>query len=543
MQNIAIQTLQSISLTKILMILTLVLLWVIRKNKDDKWYFLTSASIILLYTIIAYPLKNFFWGGAGDELFVGAGLQKSLSLDFFKDFYYSGLPPFYPPLYFWVVGGLSSLMTASAITAGKIGVVITLGLWFFIPWVVYKKSNQEHPYLLLLPLISLTVIPFQDIITKPYEAISALGIVLWFAFLIKNKELNWKKILFFGISGGLLFITYYFWWFVILLAWIIYTILNSEINFKEKIKQWFGVGIIMIATVSIYLIPLLNSYLKFGLENWQGRHLVPFDFTTFNPFNTVVLSLVTLLAIYSLVKFNTNKIVKACLFIILASVGYQFFNHLAFVFGLSPMQMLKPFHFLVTITLSLLAGFGIHELYHKFEDKYNLKFIGLIIFFLLSPFVIFLDNPNIQARLSESLKPNQGYELAQVVKAIPNLNEKIFLSSGTPSLNLFIPMNYFIAHNAHFSHHASLYSKREEVVKNLSEATSANEFLMILNSTDINSMILFLDEKNQTFPINLYIDNWPNGGKEIQYNIKKEYIDELNWSQIYNKDNWVIITK
>jgi hypothetical protein len=129
---LSITTINIIGISKIILALWVVsfffLLW---RRKSAFWHLASSTSAIIAFTaVLLWPLQKMWWGNNGDETFVGAFLLRVMEGQPFSDFYYAWLPPFYPPLYFWVVGGISSLIAATAITGAKVGIVLTLLAWF-----------------------------------------------------------------------------------------------------------------------------------------------------------------------------------------------------------------------------------------------------------------------------------------------------------------------------------------------------------------------------------------------------------------------------
>src|SRR3989344_9453154 len=100
---------------------TLYLIW---RRAGAVWHMsLTTVAVFLFYLFLSWPLKIMWWGNTGDENFVLALLTQSLHGNLFRDFYHAWLPPYYPPLYFWMTGSVARLFTVNAVHAAKIGVL------------------------------------------------------------------------------------------------------------------------------------------------------------------------------------------------------------------------------------------------------------------------------------------------------------------------------------------------------------------------------------------------------------------------------------
>src|SRR3989338_6457537 len=84
-----------------------------------------------------------WWGLQGDEAFIGAAITKAWHSIFWSYFYYTGLPPFYPPLYFWITGALGHLFGLPPIVAMNAGVAVSL---FLLPLTIYAgvQSLPTH---------------------------------------------------------------------------------------------------------------------------------------------------------------------------------------------------------------------------------------------------------------------------------------------------------------------------------------------------------------------------------------------------------------
>ena len=251
MNELSLTAIKIIAESKLLLFALIILILLIIKFKPQKpWLIglLLSAAISGFYLILAWPLKKMWWGNVGDEIFISSFLNQVLANNPLNDFFYHYLPNFYPPLYFWLTGLISRLFAQNAITAAKFGVAATLfllfsGLYWWLK-IFYQKiknhtdkiSTTANPWFwLIVPIIFFWLTNFNDILLKPYEALPALAVSLLVGMIVQafNQEVWTKKYyLFLGISGGILFLTYYFWWFLAIPA-----LLAAALTSKQKIKN------------------------------------------------------------------------------------------------------------------------------------------------------------------------------------------------------------------------------------------------------------------------------------------------------------------
>ncbi len=565
MNELSLTTIYIIALAKIVLFIyfgvTIFLIW---KHKKTYWHLLAiTAAIFSFYFILAWPLQKMWWANNGDEMFTGAFLTRVLHGQIFSDFYYGWLAPFYPPLYFWVTGTISRLFTSNAITAAKIGVLGTILIWFLGSYFWQKLWRQKidqtkeriaiykSPWFwLLLPVIYFISLDFDNIIVKPYETVTALFCVILIGLIAESfdwQKWNWKNYLFLGISGGLLFLTYYFWW-IMLIPVMFYLALTSRTK-TLNLKRIILLGFVIFACSAMYLIPLFLNYSHFGLENWQAVFFTPTDFVTFAPWLTLSLkSLILITGLIGLIAFAKEKFIKANLLVLITAFIYQFINIVIFVLGHKPVQCQKPFLFLGGATLGIGATYLLIYIFNTYFKTLEIKKIAaicsIVIFFPLLPMIKFIDDPVALMQIEKDLTPSKVITLVDTIKTqVPDYTKQIWLSSGVPEINLYLPLNYYIAHNPHFSQPASLYSQRMALINELSQATSAENFQAIINSAQPQITALLLAPDGDNYSLYFWQDNYPNAGKELVVKIPQNLISDQYWQSVYTDSQWQIFIK
>jgi hypothetical protein len=567
MIDLSLSTITLVAYSKILLVISILgLILILKYSKNKAWHLalLSSASLAAFYLILAYPLKKMWWGNNGDEIFIGSFLTQVLKGQAFSDFYYHSLPPFYPPLYFWLTGGLSRFLADNAITANKIGVLSTIILWFsgIYLWLklyyqlIKNKLSQTDEiirnnwFYFLSPLLFFFLMDFNDIILKPYETLPALCLVLLVVLIhnaLDDERWSIKEYLFLGISGGVLFLSYYFWWFMAIPSLFLLAILGK--NKIRGISRIIKIGLIMFAVSAIYLIPLFLSYLN-GIENWQALFFIPKDFATFVPYlHFSWKTIIFIIGILALIIYRSRKTIQSSLAIILFAYAYQFISIILFTVGKNPLQAAKPFLFLGSATISIAAAYLMIDLWknhiHKISEKQKNSLIIFLIVISLPflPMISFIDDPVVLMQIEKDQQYPSAYYLSQdLQKQVENYQAKTWLSSGIPEINMYLPLHYFIAHNPHFSHHAAKYSERLAVINNLSQS-SPEESQHIINQTEIDALLLYKNNDKDYYPFFFWQDNYPNGGKELLIEVPKINLDTLNWNKVFENSEWLIFVK
>ena len=565
-EDLSLATLTIMAASKIILALGLLaLVWFFRQRRHPIYFTAVAASMIGSFTLmILWPLQKMWWGNNGDEMFVGAYFTQIIQGSMWQDYYYHWLPPFYPPLYFWSFGMIGRLLALSSITTAKLGIMASVVGIFIVPIIFYRSYRllaEERAdeiasspwYWLVVPVLFIGLIDFDTVLVKPYEVLPALLSVLWlgiFANAIMKSRWRTYDYLWFGLSGGILFLWFYFWWFILAPV-----VLLLAVSAKKRSALWRAFGALaMIGAVSLpYTAPLIVSFWRFGIESWQASYFVPTDFSTFTPWVTLSWRLPWLVGgLFTLVWFWQRPFMRGLAIGLICAYLYQLVNIVIFLTGGSPAQSAKPFLFFGTAILAAAAGYGLIALNNNLSNRFfsqSLTKLGLVVallFLPLTPFIRFIDDPVIWRQIDIDRKASPAKELSEsIAKAAPQYSEIVWLTSGAPELNLYLPLNYYIAYNPHFSHPAVGYSSRLKLIGQLSQANSVDEFQKLIDAAEppITGLLLYFDRANQTYPIFFWQDNFPNGGKESRFDIKPAVIGTAYWREVSHQDDWHLFVR
>jgi galactan 5-O-arabinofuranosyltransferase len=563
---ITIETLTVAALAKFILLFAILgAAWATRRRAGPLPYLLlASAAFAAFYAVLAVPLARMWWGISGDEAFVGADLARNLAGGFGRDFYYAWLPPFYPPLYFWVTGALGGLLKLTAVDAAKLGVLLTLAAWFPLAYRLSRRfsiqledagdTTVKQPWFWALPPLLLAVtLDFDTLITKPYETLPALLCAVWIGWLaarLRDTRWSWRTYLLFGLVGGVLFLTYYFWWFILAPAALAITL--AAPNRLRSLVRLLGVSGIILAASLPYTLPLVLSLVKHGVESWQAVYTVPADFATFSPWaGNGLRSLLCASGLVSVAVFWRRPLVRGLGIGIIAAYGYQILSLVLFLAGRKPMQSAKPFLFLGSALLMTALAYGLIEAAAWLKTKRPNVLVpaawALALLLLpLTPMVKFIDDPVVLRQIEVNKKRPAAKNLAKKISAaVPDWASRAWLTSGNPELNLYLPLSHFIAYNPHFSHPAVGYTSRLDYVETMLAAASAEEFARLADATEppIDGLILFRDKKAGTYPLFFWQDDYPNGGKELRLDLRSELVSPDDWVTTYTDGDWTVLVR
>jgi len=505
--------------------------------KWKPWIFLliTGGLCALAYYILVDNLWLMFWGLRGDEVTITAMYEMFAHGSLFSDFAYANLPPFYPALFFQAFAllgrwfGLNGVQVAKLATASTIlllpALVYSLQELY---WKVDKSRGDKDPGTItyfLSALLMFVVIDWDAIIMKPYELVSAVFVILWTVFLlhdVHNKNISWKRILIYGVTGGILFLLFYFWFFLAAIGVALFNLFYSQKTTLKKYGQFALVGLMIIIIGSAYWLPLAISYKAFGAENWQiGFFIIEWIATHGPTFDFSLRGLILLGGLVALIAYRKRFYARGLLSLFVASYVWQAMGMFAILFFASPLQESKGFFFFNRVVLVFALSYGIERLWKwssiKFEKKLWQKSVMIIGVLFLSTQLIFgtfTDKKEVMAVRDRARVVSQEMnELISFLNSNYDVYEKKTLSSGIPELHAFLPLNVVFYFNQHNSHPAAGFSNRVLFLKELSFVSDSKLFFENLDNSIFGRIDLFVFEKDGEpgYPIYYILDNFPYG--------------------------------
>ncbi|MBT7755141.1 MAG: hypothetical protein HN726_03005 [Candidatus Magasanikbacteria bacterium] len=533
-----------------------------------KWrlgYFVGLISLLsgISYLLLVRGRELMFWGLHGDEVTIAAMYTMVSKGPGFVDFAYTHLPAFYPPLYFWVFGFIGRMLSLNGVQVAKIATFSTI---LFVPIMLYLvqawfwKKKKDAGILFtqkllwfLSTLLLFVVIEWDAIITKPYQFVSAAGIIIWTTMLlywVHKERLRLLSGIVFGIVGGLLFLTYYFWFFLAAIGITFFHLFYKRVSFRAYLSL-FGVGALTLLVGSPFWWPLARSYRAFGTENWQfGYLLVEWLSTHVSFFTFSISSLVMLFGFGVLVWYRKRFYCRVLLSLFIASYVWQIMGLFTILFLASPMQEAKGFYFFSRSVLAFGAAYGMTRVWFFIRRKYKgnifiLRTIQIIAICFLAtqlPFGFFIDEPLIYNTRVSARALNPEVRLLIDYLDDKHVEDSVTVHSGITGLHAFLPLNTFVYFNMNNSHPAALFSERLLVLDELSRAKTPEEFYTISQNNYVDTIGRFILRKDEGEQYLLYflIDNFPHGTKEHIISFSKDLISDTHFSSVFETEHFVI---
>jgi len=538
-------------------------------KKQKAWIFLLVTGLLSAasYLIFVDDLPLMFWGLQGDEVTIAAMYNTFAHVSFFSDFAYNNLPPFYPPLFFWIFALPGRLLDWNGVQMAKIASAFSMAVFPLLAYGVqkwYHKVTPDHENknflpsniaFFLAPLFVLLFIDWDAFILKPYEVIAAFLSVLWtvyFGLDLLAKRLTWKRLVVYGVAGGFLFLTYYLWLVFGAIALALFGLSIQKQNQGYYYSRIFFVGVIMLTVASPYLVPLIISYSKFGSQNFQIAYFVfqnakfqavMFEFFSWRGF-LMLGGFVTLLI------FRHLTYIRLLIAFLLSSYLWYFIGLTSLFFFAASNQEFKGFYYIDRTILAFAAAYGLEKLWKYAETKnftYEWKKPALLLglFFLSTQMIFgfFLNDPVVlHRRTASSQLDGEIFSLSTFIKQNPLPENTMTLQSGIPQLLAFAPVNNFLYYNVHNSHPAATFSKREDWVVALRYAKTPEEFLKLSQNSPYGSIYRCVFYKNNAEEYELYYngDNFPQGGTSKIMRLPKKNFVEPGFKKVYENNKFIV---
>lgn len=526
---------------------------------------LVAASFFLLMDDVSLS----FWGLRGDEVTIAAMFEMFAHGSYWSDFAFPTLPPFYPPLFFWSFAWLGNIFGWHGVFLHKVSTFTTflifpIMLYAVQAWywrTVRKQFDIDYPQRLawfLLPFVFFILVDWDAFILKPYELLAAIGSTLWVVYLLRDLHTHtWSRVrmIVYGVTGGLLFMTYYLW-----LIFGAMAIAGSGL-FVPKKDQWtfYGrlclVGVLTLIVSLPYLGPLLVTYHRYGTENW-GVALMTMRGIALYALMIQWVSwrgLVFLFGFLILLLYRKQIYVRSLLLLFIAGYVWQIMGWATILFFAAPIQEFKAFDFYHVAIIACAVAFGIERAYNFLQKKYSLIDIripagvfGLVLVSVHMIFGTFIDDPVVQARRIESRSLREP--VAELVEFLQK-NRGEFpgpktVGPGAGELSAFVPMNFYMYFNQHNNHPGTRFSEAYAQLHILATEKNPQKFHEAVRRIPfgpIDRFILFKTEDVSTYRVYFHVDDFPHGASDTWIDFSKEVFVEPHMHRVFENRTFIVM--
>ena len=488
--------------------------------------FLVVATNLLLNGTPYY--LNGYWG---DQQFRQAMILKFATFNKPGDFYYKGLPIFYPPLYYYFQSIYARAFSVEAFKMAKIGQTL---IFAFAPiFLFYFWRRIVSP----LPSFFITMTAFlycnygnAPQFFSPHTFLAYSFFIPWWLYYVEqlvNVKQSWKFYFGGGLIGACIFLTYIY----VLAIGAAYLVLRMVVHwysrkFEKSRKFSFrrAGGVIAVGALftSPYWLPLLISIFNSGLDRSRGGwyHIgytgLDFQFLQFSAMGLIYLAGIIFLFRRPFRPLNRSLLIFVAAILFIHLIG------------------------------SILGGRGIDINSTKSSDIFIYQLAGPVIGLLFAAWFKFDIGFSRRWRLSSLLAcvvllvslnnivgigKSDGVKTARTadiptwntnMEEMKNAEGSVFLL-GYSALPSFYPIYTFFSTNEHYAHPASQYFSRYKFLYFLQQVNNPAVFNTALRHNKFERIDYFMPyDVDGKFGLPVSFSNYPNGSyhKTLRYERK-----------------------
>ena len=483
-------------------------------------------------------------GLAFDQGFRTASVTKFAHSISLVDFAYKDLPPFYPPLFFWVLGRLAAWADIAAYEALKVGVLLSA---LVIPLCAVRLWMAATRDWAIAVSVAVAGLAFTDWY-EPYLWLSVVVFLPWFLLWIlqvgHREDLSRGMTLAGMVIGAALVMTFYYPFFIGAVA--LAGLLASR---KAAARRGIQLGprfprrtFIVLAGTAVfsaaYWLPLLIAMVTTsGARSYQNRYLeagfveIPLPFLDFD-ITGIVMSFGLVYLLLSARRSPGSAGLLALLAAAYAWIGIAYLGILIDV----PLLTSKAIPF-VEYTLVAAAGVGAvvvgRQVAANAFVRRRLGTGGLLVAMGGAGLLVTLANgQDAMNRIPFVTEQREATEpralLAEFERATRGAYESSVVLTDIEQLPELLPVFVFNVWSAHYANPASQFDERSRFLDRLSSEDDSEVFAaaLELNRYDPVDSIAFRPSSNGDFTYAYFEDAFPRGVDRRTFTFRAEQFDD-----------------
>lgn len=441
------------------------------------------------------PTRFGLYAFDADAWFCNAAVTKFATSWAYTDFAYQGLPSFYPPLYFYVLGKLAMLTEGPAFLVWRNALIVggfvypILFFWLFRR-VLGAAAAAVFVFLLFL-------IWNDKFLYKPHSFLSYVLFVWWMLSFFHPHAKRPSSILAGGVVGALVLQLYYYPCFVLTVAVtlvIAHHLLRGKIgDLKQHLPIFYTLAAALLFS-AVFWVPLLVSMSGPGTESLSNRWFTSEHVDFWQPFRGA-LSLTTVLTLGGLAYLiiQTDLAARFMKVVIASCFVWYGISYLG-VIGFDVHLLHFRINDIVPLLILPYVALGLVRLHAKLKETRVANHVDRWV--LLA--VVLVGAASAQSYFMGQYRSDL-YKTANRERYIADpklsaftsstLDQKIVLSGmDSRRITAQFPVYTFIVHNAFYSHPASRYSERLQFLGELSEVRDPQSFAQQLKDNQFDKI-------------------------------------------------------
>jgi galactan 5-O-arabinofuranosyltransferase len=511
--------------------------------------FLSAFSVVTL----AMPLgatKLYLFGISVDQQFRTEYLTRLTDTAGLHDMTYYGLPPFYPPGWFWIGGRLAALTGTPAWEFFKPWAIVSITIAVVLAFVLWASMIRFEWALIVSTATAAATLAYSP--TEPYAAMIAvllppMFVLAWSGLRGATRGGGWAAVIGVGLFLGVAALFY-----TLLLAYAAFTltimglVLAVARRRLEPLLRLAAIAVIACAITLVgwgpYLVAAINGH---PADSGTAQHYLPsagaqleFPMLHF----TLLGALCMVGTVWLVVRGRSSTRAGALAIAVLALYAWSLLSMLRTLVGTT----LLSFRLQPTLTILLVAAgaFGFIEATLAMARRYQpetgrrivtaavaLGAIGALTFsqdipdVLRSDIVVAYTDTDGYGQRADRRPPGaeQYYrEIDTKVRQATGLprNETVVLTADYSFLSYY-PYYGFQGLTSHYANPLAQFDKRAAAIESWATLTNADQFVAALDKLPWKAPTVFLMRRgaNDTYTLRLASDVYPNQPNVRRYQI------------------------
>ena len=511
--------------------------------------FLSAFSVVTL----AMPLgatKLYLFGISVDQQFRTEYLTRLTDTAGLHDMTYYGLPPFYPPGWFWIGGRLAALTGTPAWEIFKPWAIVSITIAVVLAFVLWASMIRFEWALIVSTATAAATLAYSP--TEPYAAMIAvllppMFVLAWSGLRGATRGGGWAAVIAVGLFLGVAALFY-----TLLLAYAAFTltimglVLAVARRRLEPLLRLAAIAVIACAITLVgwgpYLVAAINGH---PADSGTAQHYLPsagaqleFPMLHF----TLLGALCMVGTLWLVVRGRSSTRAGALAIAVLALYAWSLLSMLRTLVGTT----LLSFRLQPTLTILLVAAgaFGFIEATLAMARRYQpetgrrivtaavaLGAIGALTFsqdipdVLRSDIVVAYTDTDGYGQRADRRPPGaeQYYrEIDTKVRQATGLprNETVVLTADYSFLSYY-PYYGFQGLTSHYANPLAQFDKRAAAIESWATLTNADQFVAALDKLPWKPPTVFLMRRgaNDTYTLRLASDVYPNQPNVRRYHV------------------------
>lgn len=545
-------------------------LWRRRQGRWNQWLARLSASVLLAaFTVVTLgmPLgatKLYLFGVSVDQQFRTEYLTRLTDSPALRDMTYAGLPPFYPPGWFWAGGRVASWLGMPGWEAFKPWAITSIAIAVVLAMVLWSAMIRFEYALIVTTATTAVMLAYSS--AEPYSAmitvlIPPILVLAWSGLRAdKSRPLSGKG----AVIGVGIFLGIAATFYTLLLAYTAFTVavMGAVLAVaRRSLVPLIRVAVIAAITAAIGAITWLPFLLKAAHEplsdTGTAQHYLPADSAvlTFPMLQFSLLGALCMLGTIWLVWRGRSSVRAAALGLgVLSLYAWSLLSMLTTLAGTTLLSFrLQP---TLTVLLAAAGVFGFIETATAIAVRTNRRMIpvamaiGLIGAIGFSQDIPDVLRPDLNVAYTDTDGTGQRGDRRPpgAEKFYPEIDTAIQQVTGRPrdetavmtadySFLAYYPYFGFQGLTPHYANPLSQFDKRAAAIEKWADLTSSDQFVKDLDALPWQPPSVFLMRRgaNDTYTLRLAEDVYPN-----QPNVRRYTVDLA--ANLFTEPNFTIKT-